>query len=46
MEFVQYARARGLKPITGPITGAEGSLSNGHHLTLLCKTQRGYANLR
>ncbi|MFQ5880596.1 MAG: PHP domain-containing protein [Dehalococcoidia bacterium] len=28
-----------------PITGAEVTLSNGHHLTLLCETQRGYANL-
>jgi len=41
MEFAQCARAWGLKPITG----AEVTLSSGHHLTLLCETQRGYANL-
>ena len=41
MEFAQCARAWGLRPITG----AEIRLSNGHHLTLLCETQRGYANL-
>jgi error-prone DNA polymerase len=41
MEFAQSARAWGLKPITG----AEVTLSSGHHLTLLCETQRGYANL-
>jgi error-prone DNA polymerase len=41
MEFAQCARAWGLRPITG----AEVTLSNGHHLTLLCETQRGYANL-
>jgi error-prone DNA polymerase len=41
MEFAQCARAWGLRPITG----AEVTLANGHHLTLLCETQRGYANL-
>lgn len=41
MEFAQCARAWGLRPITG----AELTLANGHHLTLLCETQRGYANL-
>jgi error-prone DNA polymerase len=46
MEFAQCAKAWGLRPITG----AEITLSNsdgqtGHHLTLLCETQRGYANL-
>jgi len=41
MEFAQCARAWGVRPITG----AEVTLSNGHHLTLLCETQRGYANL-
>jgi error-prone DNA polymerase len=41
MEFAQAARAWGLRPITG----AEITLWNGHHLTLLCETQRGYANL-
>ena len=41
MEFAQCARAWGLKPITG----AEVTLSSDHHLTLLCETQRGYANL-
>jgi error-prone DNA polymerase len=41
MEFAQCARAWGLRPITG----AEVALATGHHLTLLCETQRGYANL-
>ena len=41
MEFAQCARAWSLRPITG----AELTLTNGHHLTLLCETQRGYANL-
>jgi len=41
MEFAQSARAWGLKPITG----AEITLANGHHLTLLCENARGYANL-
>ncbi len=41
MEFAQCARAWGLRPITG----AEITLADGHHLTLLCETQRGYANL-
>ena len=41
MEFAQCARAWGVRPITG----AEVTLANGHHLTLLCETQRGYANL-
>jgi error-prone DNA polymerase len=41
MEFAQCARAWGLKPITG----AEITLANGGHLTLLCESQRGYANL-
>jgi len=41
MEFAQCARAWGLKPITG----AEITLASGHHLTLLCETPTGYANL-
>src|SRR3989475_9651443 len=46
MEFARCAKAWGLRPITG----AEVTLSNpdgqaGHHLTLLCETKRGYANL-
>lgn len=41
MEFAQCARAWGVRPITG----AEVTLADGHHLTLLCETQRGYANL-
>lgn len=41
MEFAQCARAWGVRPITG----AEVTLANGHHLTLLCETQQGYANL-
>jgi error-prone DNA polymerase len=57
MEFAQCARAWGLRPITGaevtlaphpvhPREGEEGrGKEEGHHLTLLCETQRGYANL-
>jgi len=41
MEFAQCARAWGIRPITG----AEVTLESGHHLTLLCESQRGYANL-
>ena len=41
MEFAQCAQAWGVRPITG----TEITLSNGHHLTLLCETQQGYANL-
>ena len=41
MEFAQCARAWGVRPITG----TDITLSNGHHLTLLCETQQGYANL-
>ena len=41
MEFAQCARAWGIRPITG----AEITLANDHHLTLLCENQRGYANL-
>jgi error-prone DNA polymerase len=41
MEFAQCALAWGIRPITG----AELTLESGHHLTLLCETQRGYANL-
>ena len=28
-----------------PITGAEITVADGHHLTLLCENQKGYANL-
>jgi error-prone DNA polymerase len=41
MEFAQCAKAWGLRPITG----AEVTLESGYHLTLLCETQQGYANL-
>lgn len=41
MEFAQAAHAWGIRPITG----AEVTLSTGHHLTLLAETQEGYANL-
>ncbi|MBI2761129.1 MAG: error-prone DNA polymerase [Chloroflexi bacterium] len=41
MEFAREANLRGIRPITG----AEITLSNGHHLTLLAESQRGYANL-
>jgi error-prone DNA polymerase len=41
MEFAQTAWAFGVRPIIG----AEVTLANGYHLTLLCETQEGYANL-
>ncbi len=41
MEFAQAARAYGLRPITG----AELTLGDGSHLTLLCESKRGYTNL-
>jgi error-prone DNA polymerase len=52
MEFAQCARAWGLRPITGAEITLARSEERGarskeaeHHLTLLCETQRGYANL-
>src|SRR3990172_6923898 len=56
MEFAQAARAWGIKPITGSeVTLACGGnkqqatgnkeQGQGYHLTLLCESQRGYANL-
>src|SRR5437867_7445834 len=46
MEFAQCARAWGLRPITGAeITLFGHSGQDGYHLTLLCATERGYANL-
>jgi len=41
VRFWQTARERGLKPIIG----AEVTLDDGAHLTLLAETQQGYANL-
>lgn len=41
MQFAQYAKAWGLRPITG----AEVTLAGGYHLTLLCASRRGYAHL-
>jgi len=41
MAFAQTAKAFGVRPITG----AEVTLQGGFHLTLLCESQRGYANL-
>jgi error-prone DNA polymerase len=41
MEFAQAARAAGLQPITG----AEITLLDGSHLTLLAETATGYGNL-
>src|SRR5215212_4761704 len=41
MEFAQAAQIAGLKPITG----AEVTLTDGSHLTLLASTKQGYANL-
>jgi error-prone DNA polymerase len=38
--------AQALKPLgVRPITGAELTLDDGTHLTLLCETRRGYTNL-
>jgi error-prone DNA polymerase len=41
MEFAHAAKAFDIKPITG----AEVTLENGHHLTLLAATTEGYNNL-
>ncbi|MFN8556815.1 MAG: PHP domain-containing protein [Dehalococcoidia bacterium] len=41
MEFARAARERGIRPITG----AEITLTTGHHLTLLVESPHGYANL-
>src|SRR5690625_3419893 len=41
MAFARYARARGLFPITG----AEVTLADGSHLTLLVESRKGYGNL-
>jgi error-prone DNA polymerase len=41
LEFAHAAKAVGLKPITG----AEATLADGSHVTLLAETPRGYANL-
>src|SRR4051812_22821000 len=41
MEHAQACAPLGIKPITG----AELTLDDGHHLTVLCETRRGYRNL-
>jgi len=41
MEFAQAARGAGIQPITG----AELTMADGSHLTLLAETPAGYANL-
>ena len=41
MEMAQALRPLGVKPITG----AELTLEDGSHLTLLCETRQGYSNL-
>jgi len=41
LEFAHAAKALGLRPITG----AEVTLADGSHVTLLVETPRGYANL-
>src|SRR5690349_16014321 len=41
LEFAHAAKAFGVRPITG----AELTLSDGSHVTLLVETTRGYANL-
>jgi error-prone DNA polymerase len=41
LEFAHAAKAFGIRPITG----AEVTLTGGVHITLLCESSRGYANL-
>ncbi|HEX2112113.1 MAG TPA: error-prone DNA polymerase [Gaiellaceae bacterium] len=41
LEFAHAAKAFGVRPITG----AEATLADGSHVTLLVETPRGYANL-
>jgi error-prone DNA polymerase len=41
LEFAHAAKALGVRPLTG----AEVTLADGSHVTLLVETQRGYANL-
>jgi len=41
MEFAQALKPHGIRPITG----AEITLEDGHHLTLLCENAKGYRNL-
>jgi error-prone DNA polymerase len=41
LEFAHAAKAFGVRPITG----AEVTLANEAHVTLLCESQQGYANL-
>jgi error-prone DNA polymerase len=41
LEFAHAARALGVRPITG----AEVTLAGGAHVTLLCESRTGYANL-
>ena len=41
LEFAHAAKSLGVRPITG----AEVTLAGGAHVTLLCESQRGYANL-
>ncbi|HEY3069006.1 MAG TPA: error-prone DNA polymerase [Gaiellaceae bacterium] len=41
LEFAYAAKAMGVRPITG----AEATLADGSHVTLLVETPRGYANL-
>ena len=41
MELAQAAKPLGVRAITG----AELTLDDGHHLTLLCESERGYRNL-
>ena len=41
LEFAHAAKHAGIRPITG----AEVTLEGGRHITLLCESGRGYANL-
>ncbi len=44
VRFWQAAREQGLKPLVGAEVNMAGA-EQGHHLTLLAETQKGYANL-
>jgi error-prone DNA polymerase len=45
MELAEATRFEGPLKDLRPITGAELTLENGSHLTLLCATREGYSNL-
>ncbi|MGH3002215.1 MAG: PHP domain-containing protein, partial [Gaiellaceae bacterium] len=45
LEFAHAARHFGIRPITGAEVTVDVGAAGTAHLTLLCETQRGYANL-